>query len=707
MKISILVVCLFLFSDYLYSQKYIISGTVRDSENRAVEYANIYIKGTTMGTTADLDGKYQLEIDNLNNDTLVCSLVGYKKCEIKIQINSGSNDAIIDFILPEMILQEIEVMASTFTGGDKKGVALSSLDIVKTPGAAADVMLAIQTFPGIQQVGEGAGLFVRGGDVSETVFIIDGAYMYHPYRFESPNGGYFGAISPLLLKGIYFSSGGYGVEHTNSVSGVLAMESNDMVERTKGFISLGLANSGAQFATPLAQDKLSISLSGNYSNSGLMFKLNGHNKEFSSYPITYDLNMNLSYNYANGLVKLFLFKESDELGVSINNPESTAYYHGKNISNLGNLSIRHAWNSSFISTANVAVSTFRQDADLAETDISVKNRLYQANFSSQYAMSDKLYFTAGIDFFNNNEKVEGEFLYSESDWDSTYNVNVNYYSDRIGIYNKCKYTIMPKLNATLGVRWEYESISKNGVFDFRGALNWNFIGNWSFVSSVGKYHQYPDPDNFDKYYGNPNLGLFDAIHYIAGFSNINGDNLFRMEFYYKDYKHLILNDEVLNYTNEGYGYARGIDIFFKKNWKKLNGRISLSLLDTKRKWGDVPYMAPTKFDITCTFTTVMEYKFSKKISAGAKYRYATGSPYTSKLAAYNDKRLHDYNMFDMSLSFLHRFFKNNITTFYVACNNVLGIDNILGYRYSSDYTQRVPIKSSMLRSFYFGIQFSF
>jgi hypothetical protein len=688
-----------------------VKGTVQDTKGEAVAYAHVFIKGTMTGTTTDIDGGFQFELNSLNQDTLVCTFTGYKTQELKLPSSSDNNEFItVAITLLESItsLQEIEISASSFTSGDKKGVTLSSLEVIKTPGASADVMWAVQTFPGVQQVGEGAGLFVRGGDVSETVFIIDGAYLYHPYRFESPNGGYFGTISPFLLKNIYFSCGGYGIEYTNSISGALVMESQDLVEKTEGYASLGLANSGARFAMPLVQDKLGISLSANYSNAALMYGLNGYNRDFSKYPVAYDLNLNLTYKYAaGGVAKLFLFRESDELGVSVDDPESTAYYHGLSRNNLGNLSVRHTWSDKFSSAANVAVSTFVQDADMSEMDLLTKNLLYQVSISTKYFISNKLHTVMGLDLFNNNEKIVGDFSLSEYDLDSTFHLNVNYHSNRTGLYNKWKYSLIPEMNMTFGIRWEQESITGKNIFDCRGAFNWNFFDDWSFVSSIGKYHQFPASENLDEYYGNPKLGVFDAMHYIAGFSKTTGDQIFRVEFYYKDYKHLQLNDDKLNFTHDGYGYAKGIDFFWKKKWKKLDARISLSFLDTKRKWADAPYLASTKFDITSTFTSVLEYKFHERFSGGMKYRYATGSPYTSSITAYNDKRVPDYHMLDLSFNYLQQLFKRNLTVFYVACNNVLGRDNILDYKYSTDFTQRVPVRSSILRSFYFGVQFSF
>ena len=57
-------------------------------------------------------------------------------------------------------------------------------------------MRAIQTFPAVNSVDEGAGLFVGRGDVNETKVILNNGVLQHPYKFESSTGGYFDAFNP-------------------------------------------------------------------------------------------------------------------------------------------------------------------------------------------------------------------------------------------------------------------------------------------------------------------------------------------------------------------------------------------------------------------------------------------------------------------------------------------------------------------------------
>src|SRR5574344_327843 len=60
-----------------------LSGIVLDENNDPIIGANILVKGTTLGTTTDLDGKFNLETDD-KSVILVVSYIGYTKQEMKI-----------------------------------------------------------------------------------------------------------------------------------------------------------------------------------------------------------------------------------------------------------------------------------------------------------------------------------------------------------------------------------------------------------------------------------------------------------------------------------------------------------------------------------------------------------------------------------------------------------------------------------------------
>ncbi|WP_271406380.1 TonB-dependent receptor [Tenacibaculum soleae] len=69
-----------------------VSGVVTDKEmnNEALPFANVFIKGTSIGATTDIDGKYSLSAPE-GNQTIVFSFVGYQTIEknIIIKANQG------------------------------------------------------------------------------------------------------------------------------------------------------------------------------------------------------------------------------------------------------------------------------------------------------------------------------------------------------------------------------------------------------------------------------------------------------------------------------------------------------------------------------------------------------------------------------------------------------------------------------------------
>jgi hypothetical protein len=197
-----------------------------------------------------------------------------------------------------------------------------------------------------------------------------------------------------------------------------------------------------------------------------------------------------------------------------------------------------------------------------------------------------------------------------------------------------------------------------------------------------------------------------ADHYILGYAFQQDNKIFRLEGYYKKYENLLLEDEQLNYSNEGYGYATGIDVFAKNSVGPVSGWFSYSWLNARRKWLDLPVLAPPYFDITHNFTLVLNLDLSKNFSLGSSYRYATGKPYTPAQGKYQQARVPSYQKVDLTFSYLYNFFASNMIVFYFSASNILNRISIFDYRYSADFERRDAVESSLGRTFYFGFQFN-
>lgn len=71
-----------LMSFVFYGQ--MITGTVVDDLNQSILGATVMLKGTTIGTVTDLDGKFTLDISKSQSNTIVVSFMGFLTKEVPI-----------------------------------------------------------------------------------------------------------------------------------------------------------------------------------------------------------------------------------------------------------------------------------------------------------------------------------------------------------------------------------------------------------------------------------------------------------------------------------------------------------------------------------------------------------------------------------------------------------------------------------------------
>ncbi len=686
----------------------IIEGKVINEKGEALEGVNVFLEGTLDGASTDENGEFEFIAEETGKYNLLIRIMGYREFKRDLSLLGATIE--IEAVLKEEMLTSrgITVRASSFTTGEENGVTLTPLEVVMTPGAAADICWAIKSFPGVQQVEEGAGLFVRGGEVSETKFILDGANVYHPYRYESPTGGFFGTFAPFLLNGTFFSSGGFGAEYGNALSGVLSMESLSLPPERTISLGMGLGNLSAMGRIPLSNN-FGINFSGNHSNTKLLFDFNDVEGSFTEYPFSYDLNLNLAWRYSEkGLAKAFFFREKDNVGVSLQDPVWGANYHGTELSNLYNLKIDHAVSDNSFLKFNVSRTDFEKQMEIIAGDEYVLDLITTDEINQTKVMLEKetwMFLKVGGNLEQRKSYFSG-FTPSEED---TFDPSVpsNYYDREyrsyIGSIFMEETSFFPyNLSLTSGIRFDRDSKSSKNTFDPRFSLAWKAAEEITLSLATGAFHQFYEPWRYDPDYGNPDLDPMEARHYIVSGTWENNGGMIRLEGYYKDYDKLLKEDDSLNYISSGSGYAKGVDFFIKKSFEKLEGRVSYSYLVARRNWEDYPYLASPDFDITHNLTAILNVSPIPVFSVGAKYMYATGKPFTPSGEEFFSDRLPSYWTLDLSAFYLHSFFSGNLTVFYFSVNNVTNRNNILGY-YNGDKNE--PIRSYYNRLYYFGVSF--
>ena len=85
-----------------------VTGTVKDNKGNLLPFASVVVKGGVIGTTANNDGKYILNLPP-GNYTLQCMHVGYKMQEKEITIQGQGLKVDFILLLQELMLKEIVI----------------------------------------------------------------------------------------------------------------------------------------------------------------------------------------------------------------------------------------------------------------------------------------------------------------------------------------------------------------------------------------------------------------------------------------------------------------------------------------------------------------------------------------------------------------------------------------------------------------------
>ncbi|WP_299668179.1 TonB-dependent receptor [uncultured Polaribacter sp.] len=677
-----------------YSQT-IISGTVNDKKGKPIPFANVYLKISFEGNTTNESGEFSFVTSSKGASTLVISNVGYETLEKKIIISGESMR--LNLILKEgNTLSEVIIAVGTFEASDKKrATTLKPLQIVTNSAASGDVYGALQTLPGTTPILNETGLFVRGGEASETKTIIDGAVVTRPFFSDVPDIPSRGRFDPFLFTGILFSTGGYSAEYGQALSSVLILDTNDFPENDNYSFGIDMAGISGSYVKTW-QDKTAFLASVSYSDLSTLFSIVPQNRKWITAPKGIAGSFGFRHVDNNlGIFKSYLQYQKGNIALK---PDFFENLSSENIFENRNSNL--FWNNSFYGyisgdwnlRALTAVSyddnedVFNENSE-TEHDLLVQGRI---------TVSKKLNQT--------KIRIGTEWQYHKNDYleSKTYN---SLRDNFIATYAESDIRLNKKVGMRIGVRYEYSSILKKYNLAPRISLGYK-AGSYSNISvAYGKFYQTPNSEFLRL---NKQLDFENATHLIANYQWKKKQQLFRIEAYYKKYDKLIKEDELSILDNSGKGYSKGIDVFWKdeKNIKNLSYWLSYSLLDSKRIYRDYPIETTPIFVATHTLNLVANYKITPLLRLGMTYTYSSGRPYynPSNPIFLSDKTM-DYNNLNFSTSYLTSIFKN-FTVIYFSLRNPLQFSQVLGYQYSENGTQRSEIIPSTNWSFFAGVSIS-
>lgn len=705
-----------------------ISGFVKGEKDSILRGANLVIEGSIDGATTDEKGYYEFETERTGSQNLLITMIDYINKTIPLNITAGINVELNIKLSKEVTTEEIIITASSFTSGNSNAVTLTPLEIVRIPGADADIYRAITTFPGSNQVNEGSRITVRGGDPNEVLTILDQASLYNPFIFDDAfNVSSYSTINPWGLRGINFTSGGFSAKFGNVLSAVLDLKSYDMPQGTGMFAWVGLANASLDGVYVSKDRKLGATFSLGKLFLDPYFAINGQHSEFDPIPQSNQLGGTLSFKIGTtGNLKFYTNYSDDKVGIQSATPSYTGYFNGRSKSFFTNLKLTTAPSSATLLNVGVSFSSYNNKDNFGVLNTNSNNYYSKGRADFTYQISSKIDINAGAEYEYNGYEINGAlplFAFNLRPDAADIDIDSSTNSGRIGAYTEAQLKLGRKFFLIPGIRTDYFTLADKASFDPRISFGYQMTKYNSLRGAVGVYHQIPKLEYFFRAENN-DLKPEEATHYILGYEyNQDGNYLFRVEGYYKNYSNLVLvTKRDFIYRSQGKGYAKGIDVFLKTKIKnKFTGWISYAYCDSKREQYESVNLTPANYDITNAVSVVGSYNINDQLVAGISYKISTGKPYTPVKSAYydpkqnlyipvyaetNSGRFPTYDRLDMNIQYIFALF-GKFAVAVAAVNNILNQKNVYNYTYNFDYTSQVEIISNNQRSLYLGLGLQF
>lgn len=678
-----------------------IHGKIIDKETKDPLPAYVKIEGTDTGGTAGYDGTFNLKITEPGQkQTLIVFLIGYK---IKsIEAISGKFIT-IELELEPFAAHEVIVSADSIVSDSrvKNTVAMDKMEVYTLPGAAADPIYASQILPGVNSLPDSTTMLIRGGAPEEVAFYFDGVEVKHPFLSESLHESYFSIFDNQIIKGFSVSSGGYHSKYGDALSGVMDISAKDSIFQKEGGIGLSIMGVNSYIGMPIKEVGSFIG-SYNVGYSDLMTWINNQEEgDFKTQngfgKLIVKLNPSLTFR-ALGLLNTYDFSHVDGFDT-----------HSKN--QIAGFSLTSSFLKNLVST--LIVSQVKHKSDFEVQDVfqkDMEDTIFQARLDNSVDL--------GAHYLEFGGDIQGrriEVGYREQDNSSD---SFEAKGTRSAVYANDRFRLSDKIYIDLGLRLSGLRIHEYKFsFEPRASLAYFLTRNDILRLSLGRYNQFGDYFTLTDH---NTLKPKNSTHLALSYDRITESMDFRMTVYNKEYRNLFLISEEDVVVNQGYGYARGGEIFLKYKHKYFDTLFVYNFLNSKRKENEVQELLCSPYEIDHSFTGIFTMKF-RNASVGLRYSFARGLPFTPLLGREWDEedllyvplwgtpfsqRHPNYQRMDINGSKNIKL-KKSMIILYFGITNLLNNQNVLRHIYSDDYSVRNNQYSIFGRSIFVGIYVPF
>lgn len=234
-----------------------LTGRVIDEEQHPLMLVTVRIAGQPVGTTTNLDGRYELDFATADTVTVVYTLIGYQKREKKLIRPAGRLALNITMKPLSMDIGEVTVKEVRRQMNSTQEInAEHAKRMPSTTGNAVEELVATQA--GVSTHNELSSQYnVRGGSFDENSVYINGVEVYRPLLISSGQQEGLSVINSDMVDNIRFSAGGFDAQYGDKMSSVLDITYRKPRKKTETSVSASLL--GASLYTGFALPRFTMS----------------------------------------------------------------------------------------------------------------------------------------------------------------------------------------------------------------------------------------------------------------------------------------------------------------------------------------------------------------------------------------------------------------------------------------------------------------
>ena len=231
--VVLLFVAVLLWAPQVLAQTASVRGFITDeSDGQPLQGVNVAFEdatGALRGAVTDDDGFFIIIRLAPGRYVLRASFIGYETTRDTLNLEPGGTITRRLIMRPgEAALDEVVVEADR-EGGATVSAGLQTvrpkdIDLVPTPDVSGDLVTYLSTMPGVISLGDRGGqVFIRGGEPSHNLTLLDGMYVYQPFHIL----GFYSAFSSDILRNADIYAGGFSSKYSGRMSSVIDVHSRN------------------------------------------------------------------------------------------------------------------------------------------------------------------------------------------------------------------------------------------------------------------------------------------------------------------------------------------------------------------------------------------------------------------------------------------------------------------------------------------------